>query len=231
MRQLCVVFLLLATAAAVHAVHVSVNPYSPPVIFRPPSLNLNPLPPRDPAYYLTTDSLMQCMPKLPIDKAKLYVPFLNLALKEGNLTTCCRRTMFLAQLAHVSDDLTNFEEASGAAYEGRVDLGNTEPGDGERFKGRGPIPVVGRMNYYTVGRGIGTPIVDNPTLAADPSVAFRTAVWFWKLRPPILDIFADLCTPEAFESVTERFNGGTNGLADSKERWERIKKVLNCPSR
>ncbi|CAM4847185.1 unnamed protein product, partial [Rotaria magnacalcarata] len=76
---------------------------------------------------------------MPNSKHPEYLSHINAALTEGSINTCHRMAAFLAQLAHESGQLVYMEElASGAAYEGRLDLGNTQPGDGVRFKGRGP---------------------------------------------------------------------------------------------
>jgi putative chitinase len=100
------------------------------------------------------------MPNLGQAKASQYLPHLNRALGEGQINTCKRKSAFLAQIAHESAQLRYFEEiASGAAYEGRRDLGNTQPGDGRRFKGRGPIQLTGRANYQRAGQALGLNLV------------------------------------------------------------------------
>src|SRR5437660_371930 len=79
--------------------------------------------------------------------ATIY-PFLVAAMEEYDIDTPGRMAMFIAQGAHESTSFTRLEEvAYGIAYEGRADLGNTQPGDGKLFKGRGVFQLTGRTNY------------------------------------------------------------------------------------
>lgn len=68
------------------------------------------------------------------------------------------------------------EIASGAAYEGRLDLGNTQPGDGRRFKGRGYVQITGRSNYTKWSQRLGIDLINNPGLASDPANAAKILV-------------------------------------------------------
>jgi hypothetical protein len=111
------------------------------------------------------------------------------------------------------------EFASGDDYEGRIDLGNTEPGDGRRYKGRGFIQITGRSNYTTYGRKLGLDLVNNPDGALDPTVAARIlAVYFtdhrirWLAEPHPLMSAADLARSEEWRGVRVAVNGGENGL-------------------
>ncbi len=167
--------------------------------------------------------LRQIMPGLDEETANKYLPYLNKAMIDGGINTKERQAAFLAQLGHESVGLRYMEEiASGAAYEGRADLGNTQPGDGVRFKGRGPIQLTGRSNYRAAGEALGIDLEHNPTRAADPDVAFRIAVWFWNSRD--LSSYADRGD---FQSITYRINGGYNGDASRREYWARAKSVLS----
>ncbi|MDQ1727965.1 MAG: hypothetical protein QOD33_90, partial [Pyrinomonadaceae bacterium] len=172
---------------------------------------------------LTDDELRQIMPNCAAAKRQDYLPFIQQAMQEFGITSYLRETAFLAQLAHESGELRYMEElASGSAYEGRADLGNTQPGDGKRYKGRGPIQLTGRANYTKYGQLLGLDLVNNPTIAATKEVGFRIAGEFWKLNG-----LNELADQQKFESITRRINGGINGLQDRIMYYERAKRVLS----
>ncbi|MEO5741339.1 MAG: glycoside hydrolase family 19 protein, partial [Vicinamibacterales bacterium] len=96
-----------------------------------------------------------------------------------------------------------------------ANLGNSEAGDGRRFKGRGPIQITGRANYRRFGDLLGTDLVAEPARAALPELAFRVAGLFWSKKG--LNELADRATPDAFREITRRINGGFNGLVDRQK--------------
>lgn len=129
---------------------------------------------------------------------------------------------FFAQLGHESGGFKYMEEiASGQAYEGRKDLGNVQPGDGKRYKGRGPIQLTGRANYRTYGRLVGFDFESHPEMVAYPSVGMLVATLYWKQNG--LNALADA---DDVDKITRRINGGTNGLADRKERLRAMKALV-----
>mgnify|MGYP001598830222 CR=1 FL=1 len=143
-------------------------------------------------------------------------------MSAGGIATPRARAAFIAQLAFESAGFTIFEErADGRAYEGRRNLGNTQPGDGPRYKGRGPIQLTGRANYQAAGAALGLPLEAQPELAARLDVGFRVAVWFWNSRG--LTPFADRGD---FRTVTKRINGGFNGYDFRVNYYKRACAVL-----
>jgi putative chitinase len=140
----------------------------------------------------------------------------------GILDTALRLAHFCAQLAHESDGFRAMEEyASGAAYEGRADLGNTQPGDGMLFKGRGPIQLTGRANYRNYGRALGIDFERHPEIVALPSVGMLVACLFWHNRD--LNSLADA---DDVVGITQRVNGGTKGLDDRKALLVKAKALM-----
>ncbi|MEQ1624980.1 MAG: glycoside hydrolase family 19 protein, partial [Sediminibacterium sp.] len=95
-------------------------------------------------------------------------------------------------------------------------LGNTESGDGKRFKGRGAIQLTGRANYKKYGQLLGLDLENNPKLAESAEHGFRIAAAFWKTHG-----LNELADSGLFKSITKRINGGTNGLAERTEFYER----------
>jgi putative chitinase len=143
-------------------------------------------------------------------------------LQKYNINTYLRVCHFLAQCAHESANFRTLEEyATGAAYEGRKDLGNVNPGDGRRYKGRGIIQLTGRANYRTYGQRLGYPLEDQPLLAMDPKVSVQTACEYWNSKN--LSEFAD---KDDLLTITKRINGGTNGLDDRKAKLALAKQVI-----
>jgi len=149
-------------------------------------------------------------------------PALRPVLMEFDISTRLRAAHFLAQIAHESAGFRTTEEfASGAAYEGRGDLGNTEPGDGPRFKGRGLIQLTGRANYRRFGAMLGMDLEGNPHQAAEPRLSLRIAGLFWRAHG--LNAPADR---DDLEAVTRAINGGLNGLADRRAYLARARAAL-----
>lgn len=174
---------------------------------------------------LTDDQLKTIMPKCPQAKRNLYLPFLNAAMAEAEINTPLRMAAFLAQVAHESAEFRYMEEiADGHAYEGRKDLGNIQPGDGKRYKGRGPIQLTGRTNYRLCGQALGLDLEGQPLLAVQPENAFRTACWFWTTKK--LNGYADL---GEFDTITKRINGGFNGKAERDAYYQKALAALPEP--
>lgn len=140
----------------------------------------------------------------------------------GIMDSALRLAHFMAQLVHESGGFRYMEEiASGHAYEGRKDLGNTQPGDGKRFKGRGPIQITGRANYKRYGQRIGIDIENHPEIAAVPSIGLHLALEYWKACG--LNTLADA---DNVLAITKAINGGTKGLDDRKAHLAKAKGLL-----
>ena len=151
-----------------------------------------------------------------------FVPWLQEYCREYRINNQYRLAAFLAQVAHESGCFRYTEEiASGEAYEGRIDLGNTEAGDGKRFKGRGLIQLTGRYNYTILSEETGIDFVSNPELLTTPQYAVMSACWFWKKRG--LNGMADSGN---FHFITKKINGGFNGLADREYFHRRCKEAF-----
>ncbi len=153
-----------------------------------------------------------------------------LALEEAcirfGIVTALEKAHFLAQVAHESDGFrTATEYASGSAYEGRKDLGNTQPGDGKRYKGRGLIQVTGRANYrtYSLWKYGDDRAVVNPAMLAELPDSVDAAGWYWTVARPKIPAMA---RADDLVGVTKAINGGRNGLIDRGERLEKAKRLF-----
>jgi putative chitinase len=171
---------------------------------------------------MTPEDLLKIMPFAKPHIAAFFSPLVD-AMEEFEINTPARQAAFLAQIGHESGQLRYVRElASGIAYEGRADLGNAQPGDGVRFKGRGLIQITGRTNYAKCGEALGLDLVGQPNLLEDPVNACRSAGWFWKTHG-----LNELADASDFIRITRRINGGTNGLADRQALLERAVGVLS----
>lgn len=142
------------------------------------------------------------------------------------IETTLEKAHFLAQLAHESDGFATAREyASGAAYEGRKDLGNIFPGDGRKFRGRGLIQITGRSNYaaYSLWKYGTLLLTSSPELLEEAPDAVDAAGWYWSIYRPACRRAA---LRDDLEGVTRAINGGTNGLKDRRERLEQAKRLF-----
>lgn len=121
-----------------------------------------------------------------------FLPILNKYWDRFEVNTPSRVAAFLAQVGHECGQFRYTEElASGSAYEGRKSLGNTQKGDGVKYKGRGLIQVTGRNNYTLLNEWLhknkliseDVSVIDTPEIVAqDPELAVLSAFWFWEVR-------------------------------------------------
>ena len=162
----------------------------------------------------------------PLANVAANYPLLEAALTARGIGD---RPVMIAALATVAVETGSFapipEYASGDAYEGRANLGNRQPGDGRRYKGRGLIQITGRANYRGYGNLLGVDLEGDPDQALDPNIACEIfAVYFtdhrirWLPAPAPLMSCADLARAGEWRGVRVAVNGGKTGCRASS-RW------------
>lgn len=169
-------------------------------------------------------------------KAAEILDAVSLSCALYDITTTARIAAFLAQVGHESGGFRYTSEIWGPTpaqqrYEGRKDLGNTQPGDGSRYRGHGYIQTTGRANHAAVRDRLRERLsVEVPDFEEQPEAlaelpwACLSAADYWDMRK--LNALADAGD---FEGITRKVNGGLNGYADRIARWERVKAVLEVP--
>jgi putative chitinase len=168
---------------------------------------------------MTLDELKRIMPLAGPRADKFFGPLTD-TMAKWEINPELRKSAFLANLAHESGQLRYvLELASGAAYEGRMDLGNIYAGDGRRYKGRGLIQITGRTNYNACGKALGVDLVACPELLELPQYAADSAGWFWKTHK--LNEVAD---SGDFDAVCDLINRGhrTVAVGDANGYPERL---------
>jgi putative chitinase len=147
----------------------------------------------------------------------------------GPLNEPALLAQFLAQVEHESGGYRYVREIWGPTkaqkgYEGRADLGNTQPGDGKRFMGRDLLQVTGRANHRALTVWVRKTFGQGPDFEADPEALESPewlgigAIWYFLTRKDLLRF----CRDGNIEMVTRRVNGGLNGYADRLHRYDRI---------
>ena len=132
---------------------------------------------------------------------------------------------FLSQCAHETMDFKHMKEIGGSLDFKKYDpkyapkkakaLGNTKPGDGAKYKGRGYIQLTGKYNYTKAGQALGLPLAEKPQLVEKPEVAAKVAVWFWKERVSNKAI--------SYDNVKDVTKGINPGLKHLDQRGDKFK--------
>lgn len=165
------------------------------------------------------------------DRIDIYLPYINDYADAFNINTPLRIAHFLAQVAHETAELVHIREIGNANYCHKYEvgklakmLGNTQKGDGYRYKGRGFLHLTGRANYqaYTNSTYCKGDVVAEPKLLEQPRDAVESGMWYWLTRG--LNTVAD---KNDILSVTKKINGGTNGLASRTKYWKRALRAFN----
>ena len=198
---------------------------------------------------INTQQLLQILPNAG-QSAGVFVPVLNTAMNRYQIVGSKRIAAFIAQVGHESGQLTRLvenlnygadalrktwpsrfdvelaravarkpEQIANIVYSNR--MGNTEQGDGWKYRGRGLIQITGQNNYRVCGEALGLDLIAHPELLEKPQHACMSAAWFWATSG--LNTLADLGT---FNTITQRINGGQNGTADRQTLYAKALKVL-----
>ncbi len=203
---------------------------------------------------LTKAALRTIFPRAPEIDLDAFIASGIEALKDAGILEMANRLQyFLAQLGHESNGLTHKEEnlnysaqrmteiwpsrfptlesakpyafnpekLANKVYGGR--MGNTEPGDGYRYRGRGYIQLTGRETYREIGKIAGLDLEGQPELASKPENAVRIACAFWTWKK-----INKQCDAGDFTGVTQRINGGTNGLSDRLDWLRKVKTIVTA---
>lgn len=187
---------------------------------------------------LTIEKLQKIFPRANSKKVEFYVNAFNKVLPLYGIDTPKRISAFLGQIAVESGELRydkelpskynkkdpkDANEPTGTLYEGRKNLGNTNPGDGPKYIGRGILQLTGRANYENMAKKLSVDLTNNPELACDPEVSVKIACEYFKQRNllPLADVWD-------IEKITEKVNG--KAKLHLKQRIEYSEKALKILS-
>ena len=176
---------------------------------------------------ITSQQLLQILPNAS-QVAGVFVPVLNTAMSRYHIVGTKRIAAFVAQVGHESGHLTrlvenlnysadalrktwpsrfgtelakfverNPQQIANIAYGNR--MGNTAPGDGWKYRGRGLIQISGKNNYRACGEALGLDLTAQPELLEKPQHACMSAAWFWATNG--LNTLADT---DKFNAITQR---------------------------
>lgn len=187
---------------------------------------------------ITEQQLKKIYPNIKADKLKVYTDAFNKVFPAYAIDTPRRIAAFLGQVGIESGELKydkelgskwnkkdvgNRFESVGTLYEGRKNLGNTEPGDGPKFIGRGILQLTGRANYTNMSKKLGVDLVNNPELACDPEISTKIACEYFKERGLL-----KLADEWNLDEITRRVNGKAKLHHDLRVQYsERALKVLS----
>lgn len=166
---------------------------------------------------ITEEQLARIYKSCKADRIKQYVQAFNLVFPQYGITTPKRIAAFLGQVGVESGELRydkelpskwnkkdpkNPKEPVGTLYEGRKNLGNTSPGDGPKYIGRGVLQLTGKANYEAYGKKLNIDLVNDPEMACIPEVAVKIACQYFKDRGLL-----ELADKWDLEEITRRVNG------------------------
>ena len=198
---------------------------------------------------ITAQQLLKILPNAS-QVAGVFVPVLNTAMSQYQIVGAKRVAAFIAQIGHESGHLTCLVEnlnysadALRKTWPNRFDaglasvtarkpelianiaygnrMGNTGPGEGWKYRGRGLIQITGRAHYMLCGEALALDLINHPEVLEKPQHACMSAAWYWAING--LNTLADA---GQFDKITQRINGGQNGAADRQALYARALKVL-----
>lgn len=179
---------------------------------------------------ISLDNLKAICPKTNTGRLAIFIDPLDEAMNEYEINTLFRQAAFLAQVAHESGGFVYLKELWGPTQDQKGYeppshkagiLGNTEKGDGFKYRGRGLIQTTGRANYRETGKALALPLEDRPELLEEPANACRSAAYFWQVRG-----LNELADAGEFQAITKKINGGLNGYDERLAYLVKAKEVL-----
>ena len=175
---------------------------------------------------LTQNKMMGIMPRATSALVNRYYDLIVDVMPDYQINTALRIAHFLAQVGVECGDLRWMEELDSGEYlNGNAVLGNTEPGDGPRFKGRGLLQLTGRLNYTAYGTYCDQDFLtgtNSALIATDANLAVDSACWYWTTLKNV----NPLADADNVHDVTYKVNGGYNDLGERKAHLQRAKCLL-----
>lgn len=165
----------------------------------------------------------------PIENVRTNWPLVEAALDRRGVYSRLSAIAAIATIAVETGTFCPIKERGGPTYlanlyENRKDLGNTNPGDGVKFRGRGFVQITGRWDYAHFGSEMGKDLEGNPDLALDPAVASGVLALYFHERQ--IQTYAD---QQNWEMVRRRVNGGLSGWPRFIDAVTKLVAALNTP--